>query len=400
MENSSKASQVVVRQNKMSLSSSFSSSSSGGDSAFTDRDRSESPVPSTQSISAALDDYVSAARVGRAALACGDIGMAVLQFNEALSIELQTEMDCLYDTSLGFVSGLVRREVDNRLAIQGSPRRTTGAPSCDRVLEELASVYRHAERKSESHPYEAKWYLRMGASLCVVNQWEKAKKIYTEGINMCKDKKELRKALKNLSRLEQITSGKMPPEEIGTYTAPEIEPHIRTRPKPQSVSTKTFKHMMRVRPKSVSIEAANNSPNSTSLRHSSFSLPPNALKQRTYSDPPTPRKKKFSFSGKSLGKRTSAMLFGSGKLPEPSIDFEERQSWLEAFSPESSIDFTGQEFRPSAVVHMRGLSVELLQSTDLDDPDCSIVSVSEPSFDAIKFTSMRIESDDSELEDD
>lgn len=382
----------------MSVSSSYSSCSSASadaDSAFGDRE-SESPAQlCPDSIGATLDGYVCAAKVGRAAFACGDLKLAVEQFDHALEIELQTELECMYDTSLGYVSGLVRKEVDSRLHL--SPVKSVGPPSCDKVLEELAQAYEEAERQSEARPTEAKWYLHMGAALCLVNEWDKARKIYKEGLSVCKDKdkdkKELRRALRNLIKIEQITTGELTPDE--PYRPP--SPKLPQRPKPTRLNKRKRSYSMsskskkadKMRPKSQSIEFPLTPDEKDTL--SAVALTHTIPKQRTTSDPPTPRKKRFSF-GHKLAKRPSAVA---------GIDVEERLSWLNSF-----LHIAGelQDFRPSAIAQMRRLSLDsgfAPQSAShkvSSDEECDLLQHSYT--DAVKFTSMRIESDDSELEDD
>ena len=382
----------------MSVSSSYSSCSSASadtDSAFGDRESESPALLCPDSIGATLDGYVCAAKVGRAAFACGDLKLAVEQFDQALEIELQTELECMYDTSLGYVSGLVRKEVDSRLNL--SPVKSAGPPSRDRVLEELAQAYEEAERQSEAKPMEAKWYLHMGAALCVVNEWDKARKIYKEGLSICKDKdkdkKELRRALRNLIKIEQITSGELTPDEPYCPPSPKLVQRpkltrvVNKRKRSYSMSSKS-KKADRMRPKSQSVELPL-SPGAEQESLSAIAHSHTIPKQRTTSDPPTPRKKRFSF-GHKLMKRPSTA---------PGIDFEERLSWLNSF-----LHIAGelQDFRPSAIVQMRRLSLDsgfAPQSHKVSsDEDCDPLQHSYT--DAVKFTSMKIESDDSELEDD
>ena len=125
-------------------------------------EKDDAPTPET--VSAKLDEYVTASKEGRAAYVRGDVVAAATQFNQALSLELQTELECLYDISIGFVSGLVKQEVNNRL--QSSPKHQPAG--CTKLLGQLFEVYKKANSKSEKKPTEPKWYLRMGAALCVI----------------------------------------------------------------------------------------------------------------------------------------------------------------------------------------------------------------------------------------
>ena len=397
----------------MSLSSSLSSASIGEvvDSSLleAERDDSTSPLHSPSTISASMDDYARSAKVAKAALACGDIKTAVDQFDRALSIELQTEMDCLYDTSLGFVSGLVRQEVDSRL--MGSPRYSAGPPSCNVVLEQLAAVYSDTERQLARRPTEAKWYLRMGTCLCVVNEWEKARKIYTEGLNMCKDKdkKELTRALKNLTRIEHIVSGEQQPEpyEVGVY-GPLGKVSVSEKAKRKHSLSFSPRRKSRVKSEANDFEPEGGPPQQP--RHRSLSHRP-LVRERKVSVPSeveaepeaetsphhSKLKKRLTFGMGSFKKRTSNGFFGQR---EPSVDSEERQAWVEAFSPEASIASGCHGFSPSAIVHMRRLSLESLTPTLASRPvnvDSSLVTG--PSYTAVKFQSLQIDGDDSEIED-
>ena len=334
-----------------------------------------------------------AAKIGRASLACGDLQESVQQFDQALGIELQTELDCLYDTSLGFVSGLVRKEVDSRLH-----RSSHGAPSYDKVLDELAKVYRDAEICAEVKPTQPKWYLRMGAALCVVNQWDKARLIYKEGLHMCKDKRELQKALKNLTKIELITSGIEIPEEGWKPTLynplSRRETPSKKNYRPKSVST--LKPLMqRVRPKSVSIDAAdlsNNAPGVSRPRNASISQ----VDSQSFSGPPSPARNR---KRKPLRRaRPLSGVFTSRNAPVPIIGYDERQSWIETFKSDSnSLDESHDYFRPSAVAHMRRLSVETSHSSgSVTSPDGVNDALT---FGSVTFTSLKIDSDDSELDD-
>lgn len=401
----------------MSLSSSLSSAS-GAESSPVHEEECASPTP--QTVSASLDEYVCASKVGRAAFASGDLKTAVEQFDQALKIELQTEMDCLYDTSLGFVSGLVRQEVESRLV--GSPKHESGPPSCEAVLGKLAESYTEAERQLTIHPTVAKWYLQMGACLCLANAWEQARKLYNEGLNLCKDpndRKQLVRAVKNLTRVEQVTQGDHLPQpyESGLYAPwkPKIVLAVPKKPKRHfslSLSPRRQKFHGN-RPKSAIV--AEDAPDfeeedlppalqiQPSLDHQ-VTEPKSPERERALSDPPTPphaiivagkskSKRKFGLSLKKRRQRSFEL-----QRPQLSIDYEERQSWLENFGRESDIASGCQGFCPSAIVHMRRLSLESL-SPALSRP-VTIKSNSVPSYKAVKpFESIQIEGDDSEMED-
>ena len=347
---------------RVSVASS-SSSYSSGDSAFGENESSQSPSPSPESVKATLDTYVTAARVGRAAFACGDVKAAVQQFDQALALELQTELDCLYDTSIGMVSGLVRREVDQR--IQSSPRRVPVDGSCSKVMHSLLQLYSEAEVKARQKPTDPKLYLRMGAALCCTNEWDKAKKIYLDGLNACKDRKELKAALRSLCRIEQITEGKEIPSEP-------YEPSSR-----RHVKAKTLPSAFRLtRPKSASadFETLDLSSSFSESDNRHHTLGPAEKKHK-------PKKRRVS----SFGRKTKRV---------PLVQHEERQAWSEVFRSEFN---EGQvHMRPSAITQMRRLSLDLLSHSSGEEGPAP----SKPSFTAINFQSMKIDSDDSELEED
>ncbi len=398
----------------MSLSSSLSSASSasGAESTFEPEDGEECASPTPQTVGASLDEYVCASKVGRAAFASGDLRTAVEQFDQALKIELQTEMDCLYDASLGFVSGLVRQEVASRLL--DSPKHAEGPPNCEGVLGQLADTYREAEKQLTLKPTVAKWYLQIGACLCVANAWEQARRIYDEGLNLCKDprdRKEIFKALKNLSKIENVISGEQQPApyETGLY-AP-------WKPKPVAIPKKPKRHFSlslsprrKSRPKSEVVDVPDFDddlldvpvpvPRHSSLSNDSEKQLADSEKQRALSDTPPPdpvlkkAKGKRRFGWSSLKRRSASFPV---QQPELSIAYEERQAWLEAFSVTSTLASGCQGFCPSAIVHMRRLSLESLSPALATRP--VTVTNSIPSYAAVKFQSIQIEGDDSEIED-
>ncbi len=391
----------------MSLSSSLSTASSAG-SAFEPEDSEGPSSPSPQTVSASLDEYVCASKVGRAAFASGDLKTAVEQFDAALKIELQTEMDCLYDTSLGFVSGLVRQEVESRLV--GSPKHSEGPPSCEDVLGKLANTYSEAEKQLTLKPTVAKWYLQMGTCLCIADAWEQARKIYQEGLNLCKDpreRKELGRALKNLSKIEHVTSGDNQPEpyEIGLYAPLKPKPVATPKRKPKRHFSISLSPRRKSRPKSEFVEPPDvdeDLPDHPVPRHTSFSHELRLTdRERTMSDPPPPptpfieektpkRKKRFGLSLKR--KRHSEP---DAVQPQLSIDYEERQAWLEMFGKDSPIASGCQGFCPSAIIHMRRLSLESLSPAS----HRPVTVKSLPAYSAREFHSLKIEGDDSEIED-
>ncbi len=426
-------------------------------------------MPSPNSISVVMDEYVSASFVGRSSYASGDILSAVTQFNEALGIELQTELECLYDTNLGLVSGLVRREVQSRM--YDSPVHS-GDKNCKKILNQLADTYIKASSESDRHPSKSKWYMQMGAALCVVNEWEKAKQVYKEGINMCRDKKELKAALKNLIKLEQITSIADIPEEDRCDPKPPRPPSpalsSRSQPAPRGSGSpklsrrKSLGKMLRRRSKSMSNEK-NKSAKTTfdsvdstvisplkdfqrSISADVSIVPPPGVRsgnmrltrvassdvprregtkelvERKTSDPLSSSMSPLAMSdgmvtlrGRTdkriinVRKRNSiAHLFGRHNTP--TISSADKQLWTECFSTQGCAVASYQSMTTSAVAHMRMLSVEPIKrmnrpswsggSDDQRDGSEEVTTPRRMTYEATPIKSLKIDSDDSELDDD
>ena len=363
----------------------------------------DDPSPTRDSVSAALDRYMMASRVGREAFITGDLLGAMKEFDQALDIELQTEMECLYDTSIGFVSGLVRSEVDAKLDEQGRHGNYSSTTKCTKILQQLQDLYSEAAERVKSRRNNSQWYLQMGAALVVINEWDKAKAVYSEGINLCKDRKELKTALKNLIKIEQMTSyADIPLEDqpnhnhVGSKPSPYNSPchslaqkQVSNQTLPSSVQTQSYSSQLqenKARDRSKSLSAfkrkiSRSRTNSLSLE-SSESKESDPEKRLSYSAGTPPISKKV--------KRRSANLFGKNpSLLSP----EETMMWGTCFEPESCRVVSANEFQPSAITHMRRLTS--VGGTDEETGDYSLNS----SFNAVNFTSMRIEDDDSELDD-
>ena len=428
-------------------------------SSIASADKDDAPTPET--VSAKLDDYVSASKKGRAAYVRGDLGAAVTQFNQALNLELETELECLYDTSIGFVSGLVKQEVNSRL--QSSPKHQ--AVNCAKILNQLSVVYDKANTKSLKKPTEPKWYLRMGAALCLINEWEKAKLVYKEGINMCKDKRELKQALKKLTQIEQITSNaEIPEEDIDDRVIPsspcrktqtsaqsQQSPSRERRAKPGNVYRKRAKSTAAPTRRSGSVDTGvvlgqhEKLVRTSSMTGSSSAGRIADLDTRKASDsaidiefrnssqsPPViiePRnKKRFSFNifgsspkhSHSLGESPNTKRFSLGQnlfstigrnhRPIPTLSPDDREAWSDCFSLTECSVIDYRSFCPSAVVHMRELSVNdplyaggsdsLSSGTGGDEDSLEERDYqAKKTYNAVKFKSMKIDDDDSELDD-
>lgn len=351
-----------------------------------------SDTPSKESIGAALDEYVAASREGRQAYSTGNLAGAVKEFDHALDIELQTELECLYDTSIGLVNGLVRKEVDSRLDRQG--KHLQDEP-CSKILQHLRGSYEQAAEGAKGKR-SSQWYLQMGAALVVINEWEKAKAVYTEGISVCKERKELKVALKNLIKIEQITSyAEIPAEdqpdkkEVPSPSNSPLQsprPYRRGRNRSSSVGVKLIRYTKRERTNSLGSDSLADS----NVTSSSLTI------QARYS-PPVTRKENKRLSFNFFNKRASVGLSLSRSNSIQSQ--EEVELWSGCFDPGSCVVVGQTEFQPSAITHMRRLSSLGGDGEEEEEDTDSNSNKLNLSFTAVNHTSLTIEDDDSDIED-
>lgn len=378
---------------------------------------SASDSPSRESISAALDKYIAASQEGREAYCSGDLQGAVKEFNQALDIELQTELDCLYDTSIGLVSGLVRSEVDVKL---DQRKKGLYSTKCEHVLEQLREMYCQAAGELKAKKSDQQWYLKMGAALIIINEWKKAKAVYTEGINQCKDRKKLKQALKNLIKIEQMTShadipvedqpdsNSLRPPPSPSRTSPYVSPHHSPRQSPKPSPHHSPANSPQIQPKrdrAMSYAAKQTAKKGRARTHSLNLEEASFKSNRKDSDPmfshtllnnsvtlrsPSVHQKKEKFSFNIFNSKRSSLVKASTALC-----LEETGTWEYCFEPDgcSVVNRTG--FQPSAITHMRRLaSLSGEEERTEEGGDGTLNS----NFNAVKFTSMTIEDDDSELD--
>lgn len=378
-----------------------------------------SDTPTRETIGAALDKYMASSREGRQAFSTGKLNEAVTEFDQALDIELQTELECLYDTSIGLVSGLVRREVEERLGRQNRHGSSEADAKCSKILQELREKYELAaagvKGKRKDSP---QWYLQMGAALVVINEWDKAKAVYSEGLNVCKDRKELKVALKNLIKTEQMTSYANIPEEDqpdkkelvppaspnkapssparspslsprmappSPARSPSHSPRIAKRDRSSSVGLKLKESNRRVRTNSLTMDRDTKATQ-------------NLLSVQTTQSPPILKRESLPIMRKEA-KRLSFNLFtfrrSSGALQSANRSQEEVEEWSSCFEPGGCVVVGQTDFQPSAITHMRRLtSVEVEEGQE--EGEANNLNLT---FTPIVQESLRIEDDDSELDD-
>jgi hypothetical protein len=152
------------------------------------------------SLQSRLDQYLNASKLGRMAYEAGDVKLATDRFNLALDMELQLEVESFND--FGLTGQLLREELAKRKLTFVSAEEDD--KPCRKILRNLRSVYERANASSMSNPTDPRRYLEMGSALCLINEWDKAGKVYEEGLMYCPQNKDLLKAIQSLSKLEDM----------------------------------------------------------------------------------------------------------------------------------------------------------------------------------------------------
>ena len=171
-----------------------------------------------------VDEYLAACKQGRHNYAAGNIRRAKDLFNLALGLELVTELDSHFDS--GITSGLLRDELNSRHP--GLVELSNQTVRFENILAKLEHVYEMADKKAARKPSDAESYLTMGSALCAVNEWEKAKEVYMEGIRACANNKDIVNALQRLNNLQEMLQNKATDNNLS------LSPKLtRKRPKSQ-----------------------------------------------------------------------------------------------------------------------------------------------------------------------
>lgn len=148
------------------------------------------------SLQTRLDEYLNASKLGRLAYQAGDVRLATDRFNLALDIELQVELESFND--FGVTGQILRQE------LQKKALDPLDQPPYNSILNKLKALYENADIASALDPSEPKWYIQMGAALCILNEWEKAKRIYREGLSRCSENLPIQKELNRLNKIEEM----------------------------------------------------------------------------------------------------------------------------------------------------------------------------------------------------
>lgn len=307
-----------------------------------DEEFEDNVVPAKQEkLKGRVDEYITASKLGRLAYAAGDVQLAKDRFNLALSLELETELDSHID--FGVTGGLLREELHDRSKEMDESLpvpRTVQRDRMSTILTKLERIYETADKEVSSNPSDPKWYLVMGSSLCVVNEWEKAEKVYMEGISACPNNKELLGALERLNKLKHMMSvlgDKV--SDISSYSTLRLHSPKMKRPSsshaggsvdrskvPRSFSFSVDAEV-KLRSKRQSLVATNSSVPSTP-QPSVYPLSPSSKRKSSL----------LQFLKRGSGSRPKSQL-GNISLSWSSEDlaaldqWEDRSSWSSAFSP-------------------------------------------------------------------
>lgn len=147
-----------------------------------------------------LDQYLTASQLGRLAYKAGDIQLATDRFNLALDIELQVELESFND--FGVTGEILRQELEKRVGFQ--PTQKDDESLYSKVLPKLQNLYDRADFAAAMNPSQSKWYIQMGGALCLLNEWEKARKIYEEGLRHNPQDLSLQTALHRLNKVDDL----------------------------------------------------------------------------------------------------------------------------------------------------------------------------------------------------
>lgn len=173
-----------------------------------------------------LDQYLTASQLGRLAYKAGDLQLATDRFNLALDIELQVELESFND--FGVTGELLRQELERRVGFE--PTQKDDKSLYSKVLPKLQNLYDRADFAAAMNPSQSKWYIQMGGALCLLNEWEKARKIYEEGLRHNPHDLSLQTALHRLNKVDDLM------KLLGEYKVSNDSPKIVRRPSSTSQS--------------------------------------------------------------------------------------------------------------------------------------------------------------------
>lgn len=178
------------------------------------------------SLQSRLDQYLTASELGRLAYQAGDIQLATDRFNLAIDIELQVELESFND--FGVTGQHLRQELHKlESASKTEGKASPSPPICSEVLKKLQVLYERADDSATLNPKNPKWYLEMAGALCVVNEWDKAAKIYEEGLSHCPQNPALLAASNRLTKLQDMMN--LLGDKVEKGNTPQNSPKARRR---------------------------------------------------------------------------------------------------------------------------------------------------------------------------
>uniref|UniRef100_A0A1X7V7H0 Uncharacterized protein n=1 Tax=Amphimedon queenslandica TaxID=400682 RepID=A0A1X7V7H0_AMPQE len=297
------------------------------------------------SLQTRLDQYLTASELGRLAYQAGDIQLATDRFNLAIDIELQVEMESTND--FGVTGQHLRHELHK---LKSSSESLSSEP-CSEVLKKLQLLYERADASATLNPNEPKWYLLMAGALCVVNEWEKAAKIYDEGIINCPQDPTLLAASNRLTKLNGMMA--LLGNKADKKPTPLSSPKARHRP--FSISGDSDEPSFVPRSQSFSsddipLKKQSNSPLVRKSVIGTVSITPNSHKRKSIFNI-------FKKSKTPLAMDDFHMTWSSDDLFKQTESPRERTKWKQVFEPETLSSELNESYLGSRTIeNMRAIN--------------------------------------------
>ena len=322
-----------------------------------------------------VDEYLSVTRLGREAFVDGDLKLAKDRFSLSMNIELNTDLECVCDPTVGRATGELKLELQTRCGFLQTLAGVKRKERYSKVLSNLEQVFVKADEKTSKSPNDPKPYLQMASALIVVNEWEKAKQVYADGISCCPDDcEELRRGLDRLNKIESLG---MLFQQAGSTT--------------EKMKPRRKRHFFRSKQRPASEMFVDS--RGTLPRSNSFDMPDGLKKQQFQSPPPSPllspssprknsshvagiaspmthrrhssikkfltisRRKHSNLPDNLAEKRNTFNTLGSWSLEDISAigKDEDRKDWRTIFNPEVCSNCLDDGLNTPSVQHMRML---------------------------------------------
>ena len=337
-----------------------------------------------EELSTRVDEYLSVTKLGREAFVDGDLQLAKDRFSLSMNIELNTDLECVCDSTVGRATGELKQELQVRCGLLQTLAGVERKKRYSRVLSNLEQVFLKADERTSKSPSDPKPYLQMASALIVVNEWEKAKQVYADGIACCQDDcEELRRGLDRLNKIESLGMlfQQMGPSEIKKKPRRKRPFFRKHRP-----ASEMFMDSRGTLPRSNSFDMPDGlkqiqspppspllSPLSTrKMSNISAIASPMAHRKRSPSIPKflTMRRKHSNLPNNIIDKRNSFNSVGSWSLEDISAigRDEDRKDWRTIFNPDVCSSSLDDGLSTPSVQHMRMLGTmdsDMFQRTQL-----------------------------------